>query len=92
MEGFMSAVETSPEFQKEVLAVRAQVAVILAEKKVSLATLLDLVPGSMLQFERPYHAPLSLEVGGQPIALGEAVKVDDKFGFRIKSMGLPEED
>ena len=34
---------------------------------------------------------LDLETGNQSIAVGEAVKVGDKFGLRITSMVLPDE-
>ena len=34
---------------------------------------------------------LELGVGDRPVALGEAVKVGDKFGLRITSIALPEE-
>ena len=30
-------------------------------------------------------------MGGQPVAVGEAVKVGDKFGLWITAMAMPEE-
>ena len=80
-------------YQKSVLTVRAPVSVILAHKSVPLGLVLDLVPGAMIQFDKNCDAPLVLEVGGHPIATGEAVKVEDKFGLRIRSFEvLAEED
>lgn len=79
-------------YQREVLSVRAPVSVTLANKSVPLSMVLDLVPGAMIQFNKSCDAPLVLEVGGHPIALGEAVKVDDKFGLRIRSFDLNEEE
>lgn len=78
-------------YQREVLAVRAPVVVTLAHKSVPLAAVLDLVPGAMVQFDKDCDAPLRLEVGGHAIALGEAVKVDDKFGLRIRTFDVTEE-
>ncbi len=46
-----------------------------------------LVPGSMLIFQKHYGEPLALEANGHQIALGETVKVGDKFGIRILSLG-----
>jgi hypothetical protein len=34
---------------------------------------------------------LELEVSGHPIAEGECVKVGDKFGLRVTSLILPDE-
>ena len=79
-------------YQREVLAIRAPVAVTLAHRPVPLSTVLDMVPGTMLQFDKNCDAPLVLEVGGHAIAVGEAVKVDDKFGLRIRSFEVSEEE
>ncbi len=63
----------------------------LAETKQSVREIMELVPGSILQFEKMCDETLRLEVGDQAIAEGETVKVGDKFGLRITSMVLPEE-
>lgn len=73
------------DYQQSVLSVRAPVSVTLASKKVRLDTILGLGPGAMLTFDKNCDEPLTLEVGGYPIATGEAVKVGDKFGLRIRS-------
>lgn len=87
------ASESRPtEYQQHVLNIRAPVSVVLAKKKIPLGVLLDLVPGSMIQFEQNCEAPLVLEVGGVPLAVGEAVKVDDKFGLRIRDFDVASED
>lgn len=88
----MSTIEETTGYQREVLEVRAPVAVLLAHKPVPLSMVLDLVPGVMIQFNKNCDSPLVLEVGGQPIATGEAVKVEDKFGLRIRSFEVTEED
>lgn len=87
----MSDHETINGYQREVLGVRAPVSVTLAHKSVPLSMVLDLVPGAMIQFSKSCDAPLVLAVGGHPIALGEAVKVDDKFGLRIRTFDLSED-
>lgn len=79
-------------YQRKVLGIRAPVAVTLAQKPIPLSAVLDLVPGAMLQFDKNCDEPLVLEVGGHAIAFGEAVKVDDKFGLRIRSFKLAKED
>jgi flagellar motor switch protein FliN/FliY len=88
----MSEFENSNGYQREVLGVRTSVAVLLAHKAVPLSLILDLVPGAMIQFNKNCDAPLVLEVGGHPLAVGEAVKVEDKFGLRVRTFNVTEED
>ena len=57
----------------------------------SVGRILELGPGMLLHFKKPCDEPLSLSVGNCEIAVGDPVKVGDKFGLRITSMVLPEE-
>jgi flagellar motor switch/type III secretory pathway protein FliN len=52
---------------------------------------LNIGPGSIIQFEKNCEQPLTLCVGNQPVAQGEAVKVGEKFGIKLTSMVLPGE-
>jgi flagellar motor switch protein FliN/FliY len=69
-----------------VLAIQTPVSVTLAHKKCSLERIIDLVPGAMLTFDAHCDEPLTLEAGGKAIASGEAVKIGDKFGLRIREV------
>lgn len=53
--------------------------------------ILKLVPGVMIQFDKPYDTPMTVEVGEQAIAEGEIVKMGDKFGVRIGDILKPAE-
>jgi flagellar motor switch protein FliN len=79
-------------YQSNVLKIETDVAVVLARQNVPLQKVLALVPGSMLVFDKHYADPLSLEAAGQPIAIGETVKVGDKFGIRILHLAPPPQD
>ncbi|MCC9645257.1 FliM/FliN family flagellar motor switch protein [Rhodopirellula sp. JC740] len=79
-------------YREKVLNIRTIVNVTLAEKKEPLKTILSLVPGSMLTFDVSCDQPLELRAGGHPIATGETVKIGDKFGLRIREIGVPQED
>ncbi len=83
--------ESLSNYSRSLLRIRVPVMVTLASKKQPLNQILELGPGSIIQFEKPCDEMLDLEVGGHRIAAGEAVKVGDKFGIRIMSMILPEE-
>jgi len=80
-----------PGYSRSLLKVKLPVSVKLASCNQSVSRVLKLGHGSIIQFEKGYDEPLELEVGGQVIALGDAVKVGESFGLRITSMKLPGE-
>ena len=62
------------------------VVVRLAERRVPLATVRNLVPGSLLTFEKDCAAPLDLYVANRPHAVGEAVKIGEHFGLKVTAV------
>jgi flagellar motor switch/type III secretory pathway protein FliN len=89
---FDEGVQFLPPYIRSLLRVQVPVVVSLAESQRPLKKVLELSPGSIIQFTKPCDEPLTLSVGNREIAVGEAVKVGDKFGLRITSMILPEEE
>ena len=85
-------INTSGPHSKAVLSIRTNVSVTLARQKVPLRRIVDLVQGSLLTFDTHCDEPLTLEAGGQPIAIGETIKIGDKFGIRIREILRKEED
>jgi flagellar motor switch/type III secretory pathway protein FliN len=80
-----------PVYARSLLRVQVPVVVTLAQKRQRLSRILELGPGSIIQFSKSCEEMLDLSVGGQRVASGEAVKVGDKFGLRIQAMAMPEE-
>ena len=80
-----------PPYTKSLLRIRVPVVVTLAQKRQPLNRVIELGPGSIIQFDKSCEEMLELEVGNHSVACGEAVKVGDKFGLRITTMVLPEE-
>jgi flagellar motor switch protein FliN len=80
-----------PGYVRSLLRIRVPVAVTLASARQSVRRILELGPGSIIQFRKSCEETLTLEVGNLTIAEGEAVKVGDKFGLWITSMTLPRE-
>ena len=80
-----------PQYTRSLLRISLPVQVVLATKKESLQNVVELAAGSIIKFDKPCDEMLELQVGDHPIALGEAVKVNDKFGFRVGQMVLPDE-
>lgn len=86
-----ATVANLPDYTRSLLRIRVPVVVALAEKRQPLGRIVELGPGSIIHFDKSCEEMLELDVGGRPIATGEAVKVGDKFGLRINSIILPDE-
>lgn len=80
-----------PNYSRSLLKICVPVSVVLANKKESVHDVVELAPGTIIKFSKSCDEPLHLFVGDQQVAEGEAVKVGDKFGFRVTGMTLPEE-
>lgn len=79
-------------YQQNLLSATAPVTVMLAGHPQSLASLLALVPGSILSFETRFDEPWCLTIGDRAIGLVDAVKVGDKFGVQVREMGASKTD
>ena len=82
--------ELSEEAQR-ILRLKVPVIVKLAEKTLPLGDIIDLTPGSIVEFSRSADRPLELRVNDKVIGHGVAVKVGEKFGLRIEEI-LPVEE
>ncbi len=80
-----------PSYTRSLLKINVPVRVVLAVKKESVQDVVELAPGTIIKFSKSCDEKLHLFVGDQQVAEGEAVKVGDKFGFRVTQMTLPEE-
>jgi len=80
-----------PQYSRSLLRIKVPVVVNLAEKRQPIGRIVELGPGSIIQFDKSCEEMLEMNVGDRPVATGEAVKVGDKFGLRITSVVLPEE-
>ncbi len=80
-----------PGYSRSLLRIELPVRVVLASKKEDLQNIVELAAGSIIKFDKSCEEMLHLQVGDQHVALGEAVKVGDKFGFRVSSIVLPDE-
>lgn len=80
-----------PGYARSLLKIKVSVSVRLATRKESVQEVVELATGSIIQFDKGCEEQLHLLIGEQCIAEGEAVKVGDKFGFRVNSMLMPEE-
>jgi flagellar motor switch protein FliN/FliY len=63
-----------------------QVTVELGQTELSLKEVLELAEGAIIELDRLAGEPLDLKVGGQLVAQGEVVAVDDFYGLRITNV------
>jgi flagellar motor switch protein FliN/FliY len=80
-----------PPYARSLLRIEVPAVVTLAMARLPVSRVLELAPGTILHFEKSCDDPLTLSVGGCDVAVGETVKVGEKFGLRIMSMTMPEE-
>jgi len=80
-----------PGYARSLLKIRVPISVHLASKKETVQEVVSLAPGSIIKFEKGCDEMLRMVIGQHSVAEGEAVKIGDKFGFRITSMLLPRE-
>jgi flagellar motor switch protein FliN/FliY len=80
-----------PHYSRSLLKINIPVSVHLASKRETVQEIVELVPGAIIKFEKGCDELLQMVIGGQLVAEGEAVKIGDKFGFRITSMLPPRE-
>jgi flagellar motor switch protein FliN len=83
--------ESLPKYSQSLLKIRVPVSVQLAAKKEPVQEVITLAPGSIIKFEKGCEELLQMIVGEHTIAEGEAVKIGDKFGFRVTAMLMPRE-
>ena len=65
------------------LDVPLSVTVELGRTKMSVRNLLSLAAGSVIELGKMAGEPLDVLVNGKPVARGEAVMVNEKFGVRL---------
>lgn len=72
---------------ERILRLQVPVIVKLAERKLSMAEVLRLGVGAIIEFAKANDEPLELLINNKAIGLGEAVKVGENFGLRITQVG-----
>src|ERR1700744_1506686 len=88
----MAVIRTKPQSEpqselKRIMTLEVPVIVKLAERKLAMSEVLRLGVGSIIEFEKSNDEPLQLMINNKTIAIGEAVKVGENFGLRIRQIG-----
>lgn len=78
---------TLPPAMQRLFKVRVAVRVRLAERRMTVGDILQLSNGAILEFETPVQSPLKLLVNNKCVGTGDAVKVGENFGLRVRYVG-----
>jgi flagellar motor switch protein FliN/FliY len=73
------------------LDIPLEVTVEMGRTKLTLKELLALTAGSVVELSKAADERLDVLVNGKPVARGEAVMVNDKFGVRLTDVISPSE-
>lgn len=80
-----------PPIAKNILRIKVPVRVNLVSTQLNIRDIVDLVPGSIINFEKSCDAPIEVYVNNRQAAIGDAVKVGERFGVQITDMVMPPE-
>src|SRR5436190_3569277 len=72
---------------RRILRMQVPVIVKLAERKLTLAEVMRLGPGAIIEFIKSNEEPLELLINNKAIGVGDAVKVGENFGLKINHIG-----
>jgi flagellar motor switch protein FliN len=78
--------KSSSELQR-ILKLSLPVIVKLAERKMSLAEIVRLQPGAIIEFAKASDQPLEMMINNKTVGVGDAVKVGENFGLKISQIG-----
>lgn len=68
---------------QKITHVPVQCAVVIAEKTVSFAEVLDIKHGTVIEFPKSIYEPLDFVIGNKKAARGKVVKIGERFGFQL---------
>ncbi|MFA5103977.1 MAG: flagellar motor switch protein FliN [Candidatus Margulisiibacteriota bacterium] len=78
-----------PKIDKKLLAdIPIEATVELGRTKLTLREIMELAEGSIISLDKFAGEPLEVKVGGQTVAIGEVIAVDDCYGIRIAEVKI----
>jgi flagellar motor switch protein FliN/FliY len=72
---------------ERILRLEVPLIVKLADRKMNLSEVMRLGTGAIIEFFKSSEQPLELLANNKVIAVGEAVKIGENFGLRIRQVG-----
>ena len=79
--------QSSPEQEiRRILGLSVPVSVVLAERDMTIESIIAITVGTIIEFNVSFDADLTLHVANHPIGRGQAVKIGENFGLRITAI------
>lgn len=75
---------------KAVYGVPLDVTIVLGQRKMNIAQVLELKPNAVIELDRKENEPVEIHINGKCVAHGEIVVVGDKIGVTIMSIIDPD--
>lgn len=69
-----------------ILGILVPVSAVLAERLLPVEAILQIRPGTILEFDVPFGSDLSIRIGDHMLGHGQAVKVGEHFGLRVTAI------
>ncbi len=70
-----------------ILKLEVPIIVEIGARELPVEAVLALAPGSIIELPKGVEEDLEIKVNNKPIGLGQAVKVGENFGVRVKFIG-----
>ena len=77
-----AAIAVAPDVTR-ILGLTVKPTVCLAEREMTVESILEITIGTIIEFDVSFDAELSLRIGDHPIGRGQAVKIGENFGLRV---------
>ena len=74
--------------QKVLADIPVEATVELGKTRLSLREMVELSEGSIISLDKFFGDTLDIKVGGQVVAQGEVIAVDDNYGIRITKVNI----
>ena len=78
---------STPSELQRILRLQVPVIVKLAERKLAVSEVMRLGVGAIIEFIKSNEEPLELLINNKVIGVGDAVKVGENFGLRVRQIG-----
>lgn len=84
-------IDIDPKDLDRMLDVKIQLTVELGRRRVKVAEVINMGPGSVVEFPKSADEPLDIRVNDQLVARGEAVVIGERYGIRVTEVISPNE-
>ena len=84
-------IDIDPKDLDRMLDVKIQLTVELGRRRVKVAEVINMGPGSVVEFPKSADEPLDIRVNDQLVARGEAVVIGERYGIRVAEVISPNE-